>query len=84
MTLDLPEEVQCAAVDQLALLQAAPRVLLFPAAQHELLIGLIALSPIVVGGSFKHGRADFYLGKQWERQSHTEPGTEALPSETQR
>lgn len=54
VTLYLPEEVQRTAVDQLALLQAAPWVLLFPAAQHKLLIGFIALSPIVMGGSFKH------------------------------
>lgn len=51
----LPEEVQRTAVDQLALLQTAPGVLLLPAAQHKLLIGLITLSPIVMGSGFKDG-----------------------------
>lgn len=56
-----PEELEGALVDLPALLQAPPRVLLLPPAQHELLVGPVALRAIVVGRGLQHGRADFHL-----------------------
>lgn len=61
MHLNLPEEVERALVDLAALPQALPRVLLLPAAQHELLVGPVALRAVVVGRGLQHGRADRYL-----------------------
>lgn len=81
----LLEEVQSALVDKLAFLQTPPRVLLFPAAQHELLVGLVALRSIVMGRRFKHRGADLDLGKgtmgestqlcDWDITSPTSPHT---------
>lgn len=56
-----PEEVEGALVDLAALPQALPRVLLLPAAQHELLVGAVALRAVVVGRGLQHGRADSHL-----------------------
>lgn len=56
IALYLPEEVERALVDLAALGQAAARVLLLPAAQHELLVGFVALRAVVVSRRLQHGR----------------------------
>lgn len=60
----IPEEVERAIVDFSPFFQTLSRVLLFPAAQHELLVWFVTLGAIVVGSRLQHSGGNFDLGQK--------------------